>query len=238
MAKPLYGRILLKLSGEILAGDKGFGIDPGKASYLANEVKSIYDLGTSIGLIIGAGNIFRGMDASSRGMDRVTGDYLGMLATIMNAISVQDALENINCETRTLSAINVSQIAEPYIRRRAIRHLEKGRIVIISGGTGNPFFTTDSAAALRAKELGADIVLKGTKVDGVYDKDPMKFKDAEKFNNVTYSEVLNKNLRVMDLTAITLCKENNLPIQVFNINNSGDLKELVCGGKLGTLVSE
>ena len=238
MAKPLYGRILLKLSGEILAGDKGFGIDPGKASYLANEVKSIYDLGTSIGLIIGAGNIFRGMDASSRGMDRVTGDYLGMLATIMNAISVQDALENINCETRTLSAINVSQIAEPYIRRRAIRHLEKGRIVIISGGTGNPFFTTDSAAALRAKELGADIVLKGTKVDGVYDKDPMKFKDAEKFNNVTYSEVLNKNLRVMDLTAITLCKENNLPIQVFNINNSGDLKELVCGGKIGTLVSE
>ena len=238
MAKPLYGRILLKLSGEILAGDKGFGIDPEKASYLANEVKSIYDLGTSIGLIIGAGNIFRGMDASSRGMDRVTGDYLGMLATIMNAISLQDALENINCETRTLSAINVSQIAEPYIRRRAIRHLEKGRIVIISGGTGNPFFTTDSAAALRAKELGADIVLKGTKVDGVYDKDPMKFKDAEKFNNVTYSEVLNKNLRVMDLTAITLCKENNLPIQVFNINNSGDLKELVCGGKLGTLVSE
>ena len=238
MAKPLYSRILLKLSGEILAGDEGFGIDPEKASYLANEVKSIYNLGTSIGLIIGAGNIFRGMDASSRGMDRVTGDYLGMLATIMNAISVQDALENINCETRTLSAINVSQIAEPYIRRRAIRHLEKGRIVIISGGTGNPFFTTDSAAALRAKELGADIVLKGTKVDGVYDKDPMKFKDAEKFNNVTYSEVLNKNLRVMDLTAITLCKENNLPIQVFNINNSGDLKELVCGGKLGTLVSE
>ena len=238
MAKPLYSRILLKLSGEILAGDKGFGIDPEKASYLANEVKSIYNLGTSIGLIIGAGNIFRGMDASSRGMDRVTGDYLGMLATIMNAISVQDALENINCETRTLSAINVSQIAEPYIRRRAIRHLEKGRIVIISGGTGNPFFTTDSAAALRAKELGADIVLKGTKVDGVYDKDPMKFKDAEKFNNITYSEVLKNNLRVMDLTAITLCKENNLPIQVFNINNSGDLKELVCGGKLGTLVSE
>ena len=238
MAKPLYSRILLKLSGEILAGDKGFGIDPEKASYLANEVKSIYNLGTSIGLIIGAGNIFRGMDASSRGMDRVTGDYLGMLATIINAISVQDALENINCETRTLSAINVSQIAEPYIRRRAIRHLEKGRIVIISGGTGNPFFTTDSAAALRAKELGADIVLKGTKVDGVYDKDPIKFKDAEKFNNITYSEVLNKNLRVMDLTAITLCKENNLPIQVFNINNSGDLKELVCGGKLGTLVSE
>ena len=238
MAEPLYSRVLLKLSGEILAGDKGFGIDPEKASYLANEVKTIYELGTSIGLIIGAGNIFRGIDASSRGMDRVTGDYLGMLATIMNAISVQDALENINCETRTLSAINVSQIAEPYIRRRAIRHLEKGRIVIISGGTGNPFFTTDSAAALRAKELGADIVLKGTKVDGVYDKDPTEFEDAKKFNKISFSQVLNDNLRVMDLTAITLCKENNLPIQVFNINNGGDLKELVCGGKIGTLVSE
>ena len=238
MAKPLYSRVLLKLSGEILAGDKGFGIDPEKASYLANEVKTIYELGTSIGLIIGAGNIFRGIEASSRGMDRVTGDYLGMLATIMNAISVQDALENINCETRTLSAINVSQIAEPYIRRRAIRHLEKGRIVIISGGTGNPFFTTDSAAALRAKELGADIVLKGTKVDGVYDKDPIEFEDAKKFNKISFSQVLNDNLRVMDLTAITLCKENNLPIQVFNINNGGDLKELVCGGKIGTLVSE
>ena len=238
MAEPLYSRVLLKLSGEILAGDKGFGIDPEKASYLANEVKTIYELGTSIGLIIGAGNIFRGIEASSRGMDRVTGDYLGMLATIMNAISVQDALENINCETRTLSAINVSQIAEPYIRRRAIRHLEKGRIVIISGGTGNPFFTTDSAAALRAKELGADIVLKGTKVDGVYDKDPIEFDDAKKFNKISFSQVLNDNLRVMDLTAITLCKENNLPIQVFNINNGGDLKELVCGGKIGTLVSE
>ena len=238
MAEPLYSRVLLKLSGEILAGDKGFGIDPEKASYLANEVKTIHELGTSIGLIIGAGNIFRGIDASSRGMDRVTGDYLGMLATIMNAISVQDALENINCETRTLSAINVSQIAEPYIRRRAIRHLEKGRIVIISGGTGNPFFTTDSAAALRAKELGADIVLKGTKVDGVYDKDPIEFEDAKKFKKISFSQVLNDNLRVMDLTAITLCKENNLPIQVFNINNGGDLKELVCGAKIGTLVSE
>ena len=238
MAEPLYRRILLKLSGEILAGDKGFGIDPGKASYLANEVKSVHELGISIGLIIGAGNIFRGIEASGRGMDRVTGDYLGMLATIMNAIAVQDALEKINCETRTLSAINITQIAEPYIRRRAIRHLEKGRVVIISGGTGNPFFTTDSAAALRAKELGANIVLKGTKVDGVYDKDPMEFEDAQKFNDITYSKVLNDNLRVMDLTAITLCKENKLPIQVFNINNQGDLKELVQGAKIGTLVTE
>jgi len=238
MAEPMYRRILLKLSGEILAGDKGFGIDPGKASYLANEVKSVHELGISIGLIIGAGNIFRGIEASSRGMDRVTGDYLGMLATIMNAIAVQDALEKIDCETRTLSAINVSQIAEPYIRRRAIRHLEKGRVVIISGGTGNPFFTTDSAAALRAKELGADVVLKGTKVNGVYDKDPMEFDDAKKFSKISFSQVLNDNLRVMDLTAITLCKENNLPIQVFNINNQGDLKQLVQGAKIGTLVSE
>ena len=169
-------------------------------------------------------------------MDRVTGDYLGMLATIMNAISVQDALEKVNCETRTLSAINITQIAEPYIRRRAIRHLEKGRIIIISGGTGNPFFTTDSAAALRAKELGAEIVIKGTKVDGIYDKDPVEFSDAVKYNKISFSEVLEKNLRVMDLTAITLCKENDLPINVFNINNPGDLKELILEAKIGTFV--
>ena len=236
MKKPKYGRILLKLSGEVLAGQKGFGIDPQKASYLANEVKSIYDLGIGIGLIIGAGNIFRGIQAAGKGMDRVTGDYLGMLATIMNAISVQDALEKINCETRTLSAINVSQIAEPYIRRRAIRHLQKGRIVIVSGGTGNPFFTTDSAAALRAKELGADIVIKGTKVDAIYNKDPVHNSDAVKFDSISYSDVLKKNLRVMDLTAITLCKENDLPIHVFNINIPGNLKRLVLGDKIGTHV--
>jgi len=238
MAEPKYSRILLKLSGEVLAGDKGFGIDPKKASYLANEVKSVYELGIGIGLIIGAGNIFRGIQAAGKGMDRVTGDYLGMLATIMNAISVQDALEKIDCETRTLSAINISQVAEPYIRRRAIRHLEKGRIVIVSGGTGNPFFTTDSAAALRAKELGADIVIKGTKVNGIYDSDPMANANAIKFDSISFSKVLRDNLRVMDLTAITLCKENNLPIQVFNINNPGNLKELVLGAKIGTLVIE
>ena len=238
MADPLYRRVLLKLSGEVLAGDQGFGIDPTKAAYLANEVKSIHELGVEIGLVIGAGNIFRGMQAASQGMDRVTGDYLGMLATIMNAISVQDALEKVECETRTLSAISVSQMAEPYIRRRAIRHLEKGRIVIVAGGTGNPFFTTDSAAALRATELAAEIVLKGTKVDGVYDKDPMVHEDAIKFDTISFSQVLKDNLRIMDLTAITLCKENNLPIQVFNINQGGDLKELVLGGKIGTLVSE
>ena len=238
MAVTAFRRILLKLSGEILAGDEGFGIDPERASYLANEVKSIRDLGIGVGLIIGAGNIFRGMQAASKGMDRVTGDYLGMLATIMNAISVQDALEKAGCETRTLSAISVTQIAEPYIRRRAIRHLEKERIIIVAGGTGNPFFTTDSAAALRATELGAEIVLKGTKVDGVYDKDPMKHNDAVKYETVDFKTILNKDLRVMDLTAITLCKENNLPIRVFNINKSGNLKELVLGGNIGTLVTE
>ena len=238
MAEPAFRRVLLKLSGEILAGKEGFGIDPERASYLANEVKSIRDLGVGVGLIIGAGNIFRGIQAASKGMDRVTGDYLGMLATIMNAISLQDALEKAGCETRTLSAISVAQIAEPYIRRRAIRHLEKERIVIVAGGTGNPFFTTDSAAALRATELGAEIMLKGTKVDGVYDKDPIVHEDAVKYDSVTFNTILNKNLRVMDLTAITLCKENNLAIRVFNINQSGYLKELVLGGKIGTLVSE
>ena len=238
MAEPLYRRVLLKLSGEVLAGEQDFGIDPVKANYLAEEVQSIRESGVEVGLIIGAGNIFRGMQAASKGMDRVTGDYLGMLATIMNAISVQDALEKVGCETRTLSAISVSQIAEPYIRRRAIRHLEKGRVVIIAGGTGNPFFTTDSAAALRAVELNAEVVLKGTKVDGVYDKDPMIHEDAVKFETVSFSRVLNDNLRVMDMTAITLCKENNLPIRVFNINHSGDLKALALGSKIGTLVSE
>ena len=238
MAEPLYRRVLLKLSGEVLAGEQDFGIDPVKANYLAEEVQSIRESGVEVGLIIGAGNIFRGMQAASKGMDRVTGDYLGMLATIMNAISVQDALEKVGCETRTLSAISVSQIAEPYIRRRAIRHLEKGRVVIIAGGTGNPFFTTDSAAALRAVELNAEVVLKGTKVDGIYDKDPMIHEDAVKFETVSFSKVLNDNLRVMDMTAITLCEENNLPIRVFNINHTGDLKALVLGGKIGTLVSE
>ena len=238
MAEPLYRRVLLKLSGEVLAGKQGFGIDPVKANYLAEEVKSIREIGIEVGLIIGAGNIFRGMQAASKGMDRVTGDYLGMLATIMNAISVQDALEKVGCETRTLSAISVSQIAEPYIRRRAIRHIEKGRVIIIAGGTGNPFFTTDSAAALRAVELNAEVVLKGTKVDGIYDKDPKVHDDAVKFETVSFSRVLNDNLRVMDMTAITLCKENNLPIRVFNINHSGDLKALALGSKIGTLVSD
>ena len=238
MKAPVYSRVLLKLSGEILATKNGFGIDPEKANFLAREVKSIHMLGVGIGLIIGAGNILRGTQAANRGMERVTGDYLGMLATIMNAISVQDALEQEGCETRTLSAINVTQIAEPYIRRRALRHLEKGRIVIAAGGTGNPFFTTDSAAALRAKELNAEIVIKGTKVDGIYSEDPIKNPNAIKYEKISYTKVLDDNLRVMDLTAITLCKENHIPIQVFNIREPGRLKQLILGAKIGTLVSE
>ena len=236
MSEPVFSRVLLKLSGEVLANKYGFGIDPEKVAYLAEQIKPIYKSNINIGLIIGAGNIFRGMEAAAGGMDRVTGDYLGMLATIMNAIALQDSLEKISCQTRTLSAINITQIAEPYIRRRAIRHMEKGRIVIIAGGTGNPFFTTDSAAALRATELGSDILLKGTKVDGVYNKDPEKYTDAKKYKKLTYNKVIQDNLRVMDMTAITLCKENNIPIKVFNIKNSGDLLDIVMGSKIGTTI--
>ena len=236
MSDPAFSRILLKLSGEVLANKQGFGIDPEKVLYLAKEIEPVYKAGLNIGLIIGAGNIFRGMEASAGGMDRVTGDYLGMLATIMNAIALQDALEKIGCETRALSAINVTQIAEPYIRRRAIRHMEKGRIVIIAGGTGNPFFTTDSAAALRANELGSEILLKGTKVDGVYDKDPVKNNDAIKFDNLSYIKVIQDDLRVMDMTAITLCQENNIPINVFNIKSSGHLFEIIMGSNIGTII--
>ena len=237
MPGPKYGRILLKLSGEVLAGKQEFGIDPLVASRLASEIKTIHELNVTIGLIIGAGNIFRGMEAATKGMDRVTGDYLGMLATIMNAISLQDALEKEGIETRTLSAISVSQISEPFIRRRALRHLDKNRVVIVAGGTGNPYFTTDTAAALRAKELKANVLLKGTKVDGVYDKDPFLHSDAVKYDEISYSEVLNNNIRIMDLTAITLCKENMLPIHVFNINKNGDLKKAILGESIGTIIN-
>ena len=235
--KPFYNRILLKLSGEVIAGKKGFGIDYQKAAELALEIKSLHEMNIDIGLIIGAGNIFRGMQAARKGMERVSGDYLGMLATIMNAITMQDALEKINVETRTLSAITVSQISEPYIRRRALRHLDKKRVVIVAGGTGNPYFTTDTAAALRATELKAEVLIKGTKVDGVYDKDPILNSDAKKFKKLNYSDVISKNLRVMDLTAITLCKENNLPVQVFDINKYGNLRKLVLGKDIGTIIN-
>ena len=238
MIKPTYSRVLLKLSGEVLAGDQSYGIDPSKASALANEIKIVHEMGIGIALVIGAGNIFRGIKAASKGMERVTGDYLGMLATIMNAISIQDALEKLGVETRTLSAITVSQISEPYIRRRALRHLEKKRVVIVAGGTGNPYFTTDTAAALRATELKAEILLKGTKVNGVFDKDPEQYEDAKPYDTINYSDVIQKNLRVMDMTAITLCKENNLPIRVFDINRKENLKNILLGQEIGTKIIE
>ena len=238
MSQPAYSRVLLKLSGEVLAGDQSYGIDPSKASELANEIKTVHEMGIGIALVIGAGNIFRGIKAASKGMERVTGDYLGMLATIMNAISIQDALEKLNVQTRTLSAITVSQISEPYIRRRALRHLEKNRVVIVAGGTGNPYFTTDTAAALRATELKAEVLLKGTKVNGVFDKDPELHSDAKQFNKINYSDVIGKNLRVMDMTAITLCKENTLPIRVFDVNGKGNLKNILLGQDIGTLISK
>ena len=228
--------ILLKLSGEILAGERGFGVDPVKAKALADEVKSAKELGVEVGVVIGGGNIIRGELAEGQGMDRVSADYLGMLATIINAITLQDALEKDGCQTRTLTAISISQLAEPYIRRRAIRHLEKGRVVILAGGTGNPYFSTDTAAVLRATEIEAESIMKGTKVDGVYDKDPMKFDDAEKFDSVSYKEVIGSDLKVMDMTAIALARENDLPIVVFDVNRPGNFKKILKGEKLGTIV--
>ena len=236
MSKPVYGRVLLKLSGEILAGERGFGVDPVKAKALADEVKSVRDLGVEVGVVIGGGNIIRGELAEVQGMDRVSADYLGMLATIINAITLQDALEKIGCQTRTLTAISISQLAEPYIRRRAVRHLEKGRVAILAGGTGNPYFSTDTAAVLRATEIEAEAVMKGTKVDGVYDKDPMKYDDAKKFDSISYKEVIESDLKVMDMTAITMARENDLPIVVFDVNCPGNLKKILEGNNLGTTV--
>jgi len=238
MSKPVYGRVLLKLSGEILAGERGFGVDPVKAKALADEVKSVRDLGVEVGVVIGGGNIIRGELAEVQGMDRVSADYLGMLATIINAITLQDALEKIGCQTRTLTAISISQLAEPYIRRRAVRHLEKGRVAILAGGTGNPYFSTDTAAVLRATEIEAEAVMKGTKVDGVYDKDPMKSDDAKKFNSISYKEVIENDLQVMDMTAITMARENDLPIVVFDVNCPGNLRKILEGNNLGTTVGE
>ena len=236
MSKPVYGRVLLKLSGEILAGQRGFGVDPVKANALADEVKSVRDLGVEVGVVIGGGNIIRGELAEEQGMDRVSADYLGMLATIINAITLQDALEKNGCQTRTLTAISISQLAEPYIRRRAVRHLEKGRVAILAGGTGNPYFSTDTAAVLRATEIEAEAVMKGTKVDGVYDKDPMKSDNAIKFDSISYKEVIESDLKVMDMTAITMARENDLPIVVFDVNCPGNLKKILEGNNLGTTV--
>ncbi len=233
---PKYRRILLKISGESLGGEKGTGISGKVLSYLAQEIKEVADLGVETAIVVGGGNIYRGVEDSREGIDRVTGDYMGMLATVINSLALQSALERVGLETRVLTAIEMRQVAEPYIRRRALRHLEKGRVVIFGAGTGNPFFSTDTAAALRAVEIKAEIIFKATKVDGVYDKDPVKYPDAVRFEELSYMEVLRRRLKVMDATAISLCMDNNMPILVFDIRRKGNIKKAVMGEKLGTLV--
>jgi uridylate kinase len=236
MTKPRYQRILLKLSGEALQGDKGYGISPVIIESIAQELKEIHALGVHTAIVIGGGNIFRGVAASAQGMDRASADYMGMLATVINALALQDALEQAGIPTRVQTAIEMAQLAEMYIRRKAVRHLEKGRIVIFAAGTGNPYFTTDTAASLRAMEIHAEIILKATKVDGIYDKDPMKHKDAVKFERLSYLEVLQRDLKVMDSTAISLCRDNNLPIMVFNLGEKGNIHRAVMGETIGTVV--
>jgi uridylate kinase len=238
MSNVAYKRILLKLSGEALMGDKEYGLDPIVLNRYAEEIRDIITLGVQIGIVIGGGNIYRGGENSVDGIDKVTGDQMGMLATVINALALQNALEKKKVYTRCLTAINMERIAEPYIRRRAIRHLEKGRVVIFAAGTGNPYFTTDTAAVLRAIEIEAEVILKGTRVDGVYDSDPEKNNKAIRFPEITYRDVLLKNLQVMDLTAITLCQENKLPVIVFNMNNQGNLKKLCLGESIGSKVIE
>lgn len=231
-----YQRVLLKLSGESLMGEHGFGIDPERLTHYALEIKSLTDRDVEVAVVIGGGNIFRGLQAKSAGIERVQGDYMGMLATVINGMALQSALEGLGIYTRLVSAIEMKQIAEPYIRRRAIRHLEKKRVVIFSAGTGSPYFTTDSAAALRANEINADVILKGTRVDGVYSADPEKFPTAERFDTITFARVISENLGVMDMTAFTLCQENNLPIVIFDVNEKGNLLRIVQGEPVGTLV--
>ena len=232
-----YKRILLKLSGEALMGNKQFGIDNNRLMQYANDIKEISDLNVEIGIVIGGGNIFRGVQAEKGGMDRTQGDYMGMLATMINSMALQSALESIGLYTRLQSAIEMKQIAEPYIKRKAVRHLEKGRIVIFGSGTGNPFFTTDSAASLRAVEIDCDVILKGTRVDGVYDADPEKYPYANKYDTLTFDDAYEKQLKIMDMTAFTLCKENQIPVVVFDMNNSGNLKKVILGDNVGTLVT-
>jgi uridylate kinase len=233
-----YKRAVLKLSGEALMGNRGYGIDPETVDFIAKEIKDSLNLGTEIAIVIGGGNIFRGMEAATKGMERATADYMGMLATVINALALQNSLEKLGIPTRVQSAIEMREVAEPYIRRRALRHLEKGRVVIFAAGTGNPFFTTDTAAALRAIEIGADVIMKATKVDGVYSADPVKFPEAKKFDTITYMEVLKKGLNVMDSTAITLCMDNDLPIVVFNLRGKGNIKKALAGKRVGTLVTK
>lgn len=234
--QPKYKRILLKLSGESLMGNKNFGLDPEVIAQYAKDVKSILDLGVEVAIVIGGGNIYRGMNEAESGIERAHGDYMGMLATVINGMALQAGMEKVGIYTRLQSAIKMEQIAEPYIRRRAIRHLEKGRVVIFGAGTGNPYFTTDTAGSLRAIEIKADVILKGTRVDGVYTADPEKDPTATKYDEVTYQECLSKNLRIMDMTAFTLCMENNLPIIVFDMNSPGNLKKVVLGEGVGTLI--
>ncbi|TVR78033.1 MAG: UMP kinase [Chitinophagaceae bacterium] len=233
-----YKKVLLKLSGEALMGSKGFGIDPLVITQYAQEIKSVINEKVEIAVVIGGGNIFRGLQAEENGIDRVQGDYMGMLATIINGMALQSGLEKEGLYTRLMSAIKMEEICEPYIRRRAVRHLEKNRVVIFGAGTGNPYFTTDTAAVLRAIEINADIILKGTRVNGIYDKDPEKFDDAVKYNNITFNEVYSKKLNIMDMTAFTLCRENHLPIMVFNMNEKGNLKRILSGEAIGTLVED
>ena len=232
-----YKRILLKLSGEALMGDQQFGIDNKRLMQYAQDIKEIVDLNVQVGIVIGGGNIFRGVQAEKGGMDRTQGDYMGMLATMINSMALQSALESIGLYTRLQSAIEMKQIAEPYIKRKAVRHLEKGRIVIFGSGTGNPFFTTDSAASLRAVEIDCDVIFKGTRVDGVYDSDPEKNPSAVKFESISFDQAYEKKLKIMDMTAFTLCKENNIPVVVFDINKSGNLKRVILGEKVGTIVT-
>ncbi|WP_372766336.1 UMP kinase [Lutibacter sp.] len=233
-----YKRILLKLSGEALMGDRQYGIDPKRLSAYAEEIKKIVENGIEVAIVIGGGNIFRGVSGASNGIDRVQGDYMGMLATIINGLALQSAIEAIGIKTRLLTAIKMEQVAEPFIKRRAVRHLEKGRVVIFGGGTGNPYFTTDTAAVLRAIEIGADVILKGTRVDGIYNSDPEINKDAIKFDSITYEDVLRKGLKIMDTTAFTLSQENNLPIIVFDMNKEGNLEKVISGETIGTKVDK
>jgi uridylate kinase len=235
--EPTYKRILLKLSGEALMGAAQYGIDPAVTSQIARDVQDVQGLGVETAIVIGGGNIFRGVAASTRGMDRATGDYMGMLATVINALALQDALEQHGVTTRVMSAIEMRAVAEPFIRRRAVRHLEKGRAVIFAAGTGNPYFTTDTAAALRAMEIKADVILKGTKVDGIYTADPMLDKSATRFDRISYLEVIDKGLRIMDATAITLCMDNRLPIIIFNLRTPGNLRRTIMGEPIGSLVT-
>jgi uridylate kinase len=233
---PKYKRILLKLSGESLMGDKNFGLDPAVIAQYAQEIKQIYDLGVQVAIVIGGGNIYRGMNEAETGIERAQGDYMGMLATVINGMALQSGLEKAGVVTRLQSAIKMEQIAEPYIRRRAMRHLEKGRVVIFGAGTGNPYFTTDTAGSLRAVEIKADVILKGTRVDGIYTADPEKDPTATKYGHITFAECITQNLKIMDMTAFTLCMENNLPIVVFDMNKPGNLMSVVIGEKTGTLV--